>query len=270
MRAVRPTFLGWQYYQQLKGSIDAETLRGRKSAIPLPSLVKRIRRMQPVYWHSSHLSPGRPRKLSRAESGMTYIRRSKTHAAKEDQDRKQDLSDERNCRPLIAASRKYPRHSRCEVQLDADALRRFALLDDQRRLSANMEKPSLMMAGASMHVETNVFEGKAVGSLRRMTGRVLGMNLEVNEIVTERVSPFRKTWETRGEPRLLVIGAYRMGFTITPLGHRSQLLVFIDYQLPQNGVPRVLGMLVGRAYAAWCTRRMARDAAAAIVRTVPG
>ena len=69
------------------------------------------------------------------------------------------MSNDRNCRPLVAASRKYPHHSRCEVELDADVSRLFAPLDDVRRLSAHMEKPSLMMAGAIMHVETDVFEG---------------------------------------------------------------------------------------------------------------
>lgn len=42
----------------------------------------------------------------------------------------------------------------------------------------------------------------------------------------------------RSEPRLLVIGAYRMGFTIAAQGDRSRLVV-------------------------WCTRRMATDAVAA-------
>ena len=95
-----------------------------------------------------------------------------------------------------------------------------------------MEKPSLMMAGATMRVETDALKGRAVGSVIRITGRVLGVNLTVDEVVTERVPPLHKTWETRGEPRLLVIGSYRMGFTISPQGDRSRLVVFIDYQLP--------------------------------------
>ena len=90
------------------------------------------------------------------------------------------------------------------------------------------------------------------------------MDLAVEEVVTARLVPWNKTWETRGEPRLLVIGAYRMGFTISPQEARSHLVVFIDYQLPQTGFARVLGLIFGRAYAAWCTRRMTADAATAI------
>jgi len=157
----------------------------------------------------------------------------------------------------------YPLHHRSEVDVDASANELFAHLDDHRRLASHMEKPSLMMAGATMRVAADALRGQAVGSLIRVSGRVLGMDLAVEEVVTERSEPWRKTWETRGEPRLLVIGAYRMGFTIASREARSHLVVFIDYQLPQRGFARVLGLLFGRAYAAWCTRRMTKDAAGA-------
>jgi hypothetical protein len=156
----------------------------------------------------------------------------------------------------------YPLHHRSEVVVAADAISVFARLDDHRRSASHMEKPSLMMAGASMRIETDALGGQATGSVIRMTGRVLGMNLALDEVVTERTPPLRKVWETVGEPRLLVIGAYRMGFDITPEGGASRLVVFIDYRLPSRGWGRALGLLLGRAYAAWCTRRMAGDAKA--------
>ena len=159
---------------------------------------------------------------------------------------------------------RYPLHHHSEVAVDADAHRLFALLDDHRRLAIHMEKPSLMMAGATMQIETDALQGKAVGSLIRITGRVLGVRLAVDEVVIERVPPLRKTWETRGEPQLLVIGAYRMGFTIAAEANRSRLVVLIDYRLPPRGYARRLGLLFGRTYAAWCTRRMANDAIAGI------
>jgi hypothetical protein len=157
----------------------------------------------------------------------------------------------------------YPLHHQSQVDIDIDAGSLFAHLDDHRRLIGHMEKPSLMMAGAVMHVETDALQGQAVGSVIRMTGRVLGLGLAVEEAVTERVPPSHKTWETRGVPRLLVIGVYRMGFKISPAAGRTRLVVFIDYQLPPRGLPNVLGRLLGRAYATWCTKRMTSDAQAA-------
>ena len=67
--------------------------------------------------------------------------------------------------------------------------------------------------------------------------------------------------ETRGKPRLLVIGAYRMGFTIAPIASGSRLVASIDYALPPRGICHLLGLLFGEIYAAWCTRRMSTDAA---------
>ena len=162
-------------------------------------------------------------------------------------------------------SKSYPRHHRSEVDVRAEAKVLFAHLDDHRRLAGHMEKPSLMMAGATMRVETDARKGQAVGSVIRITGRVLGVKLAVDEVVTERVLPLRKTWETRGEPRLLVIGSYRMGFTIAAQQDRSRLVVFIDYELPPRGFAHGLALVFGAAYAAWCTRRMANDAVAAFV-----
>lgn len=80
-----------------------------------------------------------------------------------------------------------------------------------------------------------------------------------DEVITEREPPAHKLWETIGEPRLLVVGSYRMGFDLRVRGDGSELEVFIDYELPKVGLGRWLPFL-GRMYARWCTRRMARDA----------
>lgn len=90
----------------------------------------------------------------------------------------------------------------------------FAFLDDPRRLSAHMEKSSWMMAGAAMKIDTDSRRGQAVGSLIRMKGRVLGISLWVEEKVSVYQPPLRKIWETSGEPRLVVVGSYVMGFEV--------------------------------------------------------
>lgn len=165
---------------------------------------------------------------------------------------------------------RFPLHHRSEVVLAIDPARLFAHLDDHRRLASHMERPSLMTAGASMRIETDERHGQAPGSVIRMTGRVLGIDLWLEEVVTTYEPPRRKVWETQGEPRLLVIDHYQMGFTIDPTAQGSRLVVFIDYRLPQQGVGRVLGLFLGRSYAAWCTRRMAQDARTAFRAMPPG
>jgi hypothetical protein len=164
-------------------------------------------------------------------------------------------------------SKRYPLHCQSEVEVPTTASLLFSHLDDHRRLSGHMEKPSWMMLGATMHLDMDALEGRAVGSHLRIVGRVLGLALAVEEVVTEREPPLIKVWETLGEPRLLMIGAYRMGFRITPRGDHSHLIVSIDYQLPSGRFTRWLGRVFGRAYARWCTRRVALDAEAAFARS---
>jgi hypothetical protein len=111
-----------------------------------------------------------------------------------------------------------------------------------------------------MEIEIDEGRGQAVGSRIRLSGRVLGGELSVEEVVVERNPPRRKVWETTGTPKLLVIGHYRMGFELSPQGSCSRLRVFIDYAVPDRGLARWLGRVFGRAYARWCTQQMVDDA----------
>src|SRR5689334_3803743 len=148
--------------------------------------------------------------------------------------------------------------AKAEVAASPHAL--FAFLDDPRSLGGHMQKPSAMMLGASMRYAFDAGGGQSVGSVITMSGHVLGLSLALDEVVTERTPPIKKVWQTRDAPNLLVIGPYRMGFEIFAHGGQSRLRVFIDFELPQRGLSRVLGAWLGRAYARWCVRRMAEDA----------
>jgi hypothetical protein len=154
----------------------------------------------------------------------------------------------------------YPHSKHAHAVVAASPAALFAHLDDQANLGAHMEKPSMMMLGGRMSYELDAAKGQAVGSVIKMHGRVLGIGLELEEVVIERTPPARKLWETRGRLRLLVIGPYRMGFDVEAAGTGAQVHVFIDYTLPQTGISRLLGALLGHWYANWCVRRMAGDA----------
>ena len=148
----------------------------------------------------------------------------------------------------------YSSHCESRSVVAAPPAEVFALLDDHARLSAHMTRRSWMMAGSRMAIDLDAQGGRAVGSKIRLHGRILGIPLDVEEVVTEREPPYAKAWETIGSPRLLVVGPYRMGFRLEPRGDASALTVFIDYEAPAGAL--------SRAYARWCTERMARDARA--------
>lgn len=136
----------------------------------------------------------------------------------------------------------------------------FSYLDDHTRLSSHMSRPSWKMGGGRMETKLDADRGQKIGSRIRLAGRVFGLALSVEEVVTERNPPHRKVWETTGAPKLLVIGHYRMGFELSPQGNGSILRVFIDYAPPKRAPAHWLGRLLGGYYAGWCTRRMVDDA----------
>jgi hypothetical protein len=154
---------------------------------------------------------------------------------------------------------KYPYPQETSVDIHAPVHEVFDFVDDHSRLSSHMSQRSWMMGGGTMSIEMDSGQARVVGSRLKLHGTVFGIRLSVDEVVTERVPPFRKAWDTVGDPALLVIGPYRMGIEIEVRGASSRLRVWIEYALPRGMPSRWLGSLFGRQYANWCTRRMAND-----------
>lgn len=168
----------------------------------------------------------------------------------------------------VEATRTFAFHHETEVTLHTSAQAAFDFLDDFRKLSAHMERPSAMMLGSRMEISTDDGGGRAVGSRVRMTGRVLGMRLSLEEVVIEREPPTRKAWDIV-QARLVVIGPYRLGFELTPRNGHCDLRVFIDYDWPKGTFARCLAAVLAKGYARWCTERMAKDAAGHFATTGP-
>ena len=127
-----------------------------------------------------------------------------------------------------------------------------------------------MMGGGSMEISADEGGGARVGSHIRLNGRAFGFSLFLDEVVTHSEPPASKVWETVGEPKLLVIGAYRMGFAIEHDSASTKLHVFIDYDLPRNRLARILAFLLGGFYASWCVKSMVSDAVAHFRAPVAG
>jgi Polyketide cyclase / dehydrase and lipid transport len=159
------------------------------------------------------------------------------------------------------SDRPLPFHDESTALARAPVDRVFAHLDDPKALSAHMGESSMMMMGSRMSIDVDADGGRVVGSKIRMDGRMMGIPLSLEEVITERQVPTRKVWETIGAPKLLIIAHYRMGFELTRKGDASQVRVFIDYGLPAAAPASWLGRLLGGVYARWCTRQMAEGAA---------
>lgn len=154
----------------------------------------------------------------------------------------------------------YAHRDEVVTDLPASPEQVFARLDDQERFGEHMEKPSMMMMGGTMSYELDAAKGRAIDSVIKMRGRMLGLQLVVEEVVTERSPPLHKAWETRGVPELIVMGDYRMGFDITPQASGSRLRVFIEHNDAPGWFGRLASAMLGPMYAKWCLRRIADDA----------
>ena len=142
----------------------------------------------------------------------------------------------------------------------------FAFIDDPARLAGHMTQSSWMMGGGRMDVRLDAGKGQRVGSRIVMTGRAFGLDLNLEEVIDERTPPLRKTWHTIGTPRLVVIGAYRMGCELADEGGATRLRVFIDYDVPPGAA--WLRAPLGSWYARWCTERMLEDTRARLAGDV--
>ncbi len=148
----------------------------------------------------------------------------------------------------------YGRHYWDSILIHAGAAEVFAYIDDHARFSSHMNESSWMMGGGRMNITTDAGRGQKTGSHIRMSGKVFGIGIILDEVVTDREPPHMKAWETVGTPRLIVIGSYRMKIIIEPKKPGSLLRVSLEYDLPASNA--WLGRLFGGAYAKWCVKQM--------------
>jgi GNAT superfamily N-acetyltransferase len=109
---------------------------------------------------------------------------------------------------------RYTAHEETTAQFGVCGEILFDYLDDPARIGAHMSRRNWQTAGMRMDYVLDERRGRGVGARIGLRGALLGLRLEADEVVLEHAPPYRKTWETVGVPRLIVIRAYRMGFRI--------------------------------------------------------
>ena len=86
----------------------------------------------------------------------------------------------------------YTRHEESSAAIHASPEQIFARLDDQTKLSAHMSKRSWKMGWGKMDILLDDRRGREVGSHIVLHGRVFGIPLFLDEVVTLREPPLRK------------------------------------------------------------------------------
>lgn len=152
------------------------------------------------------------------------------------------------------ATQSKVRHYSEQVKILASPAEVFDYIDDFHKFSSHMNTASPMMGGGKMSTYIDQLKGKAIGSHIKMDGKVFGIYIALDEVVTEHNPPHHKVWKTVGVPKLLIIGQYQMKVEIIPDGSGSLLTISIDYELPKTFV--WLGRLLSGWYAKWCVQQM--------------
>ena len=152
----------------------------------------------------------------------------------------------------------FPFHHESSGPANAPVEQVSAFLDDPQALAAHMGESSMMMPGSSMSIDVDAGGGRMIGSKVRMQGRMPGLRLSPEKVITEREAPAMKVWETIGTPKLLGISHYRMGFELTRNGASSLVRVFIDYSLPIKPPGSWIGHWLGAVFARCCTKQMVK------------
>ncbi len=135
----------------------------------------------------------------------------------------------------------------------------FEFVDNPLNLSKHMEEPKPEMLWGWMKNTPDEKGGRVVGSVMKVKGNVLGIDISLVEKVIQREVPKRKAWQTFNGINLIVIGHYTMGFEIEPRENDSNLRVYIDYELPKSRRTRWIGYLFGNMYATWCVKQVLND-----------
>jgi hypothetical protein len=154
----------------------------------------------------------------------------------------------------------FPAHFEAQTTVSAPAGLVFEYLDDFEQLGAHMTRANWMMAGAHMSYAFDAGKGRRLGARVQLLGSFLGWKLAIEERVIERVPTRSKAWQTIGNPQMLILARYRMGFSLSPRSEGCRVTAFIDYAFPSGGFGRVLGRLAGGTYARWCVRNVLHQA----------
>lgn len=122
----------------------------------------------------------------------------------------------------------------------------FAFANNHANFSSHMSKSSWMMGGGKMELVADKDGFQKLGSHIKMSGKVFGVKLFLDEVVTVYDPPYCKEWQTVGDINLIVIGHYKLGFEVRPTKKGSIFKVYIDYE----------DKLFGNFYAKWCVHQM--------------
>lgn len=135
----------------------------------------------------------------------------------------------------------------------------FTQMDDFSKTGMHMSESSMMMMGSKLKLEQLSLNSSGLGAKYRWYGKMMGMTIDFEEVVTKWEPPKLKEWETIGEAQIIIMRWYRMGFEITASENGTIVTMSIAYEPPNDWFYKLLSFLFGPLYCNWCLNNMLND-----------
>jgi hypothetical protein len=136
----------------------------------------------------------------------------------------------------------------------------FQTLDDLGVTGMHMTKSSMPMMGSRLNLNFLTANHTGLGSKYRWTGKVMGMIMDFTVEVTKWMEGKEKTWETIGDPKMIIYSWYQMHLVISPSTEGTQAELSISYEKPKAWFNKIICFLLGDWYCRWCLKHMLGDA----------
>lgn len=132
----------------------------------------------------------------------------------------------------------------------------FQCLDDLGVIGMHMTKSSM---GGRLNLEFITSHKTGLGSKYGWTGNVMSMVMDFTVEVTKWIQGKEKTWETIGDPKVIIYSWYRMHLMVSEASNNTQAELSISYEKPKGWFNKLICFLLGDWYCRWCLKHMLGD-----------
>lgn len=143
----------------------------------------------------------------------------------------------------------------------------FDCLDDLSITGMHMTRSSMPMMGGQMNVAFLSPNKTGLNTKYRWTGKVLWMMLDFTVLVTEWIRGKKKSWETVGTAKMIIMSWFKMDLYVEGDQQRSTAHLSISYEKPNGFFNRALCFLLADGYCRWCLENMLQDAQQSLAKT---
>lgn len=144
-------------------------------------------------------------------------------------------------------------------RFDASPEEVFDCLDDLGVTGMHMTESSMPMMGGKMTLEFLTNHKTGLNTKYKWTGRVLFSTLDFTVLVTKWIKGKEKTWETIGNPRMIIYSWFRMHLSVDRTNNGSTAYLSISYEKPKGLFNKIICFFLGDWYSKWCLRNMMDD-----------